>query len=410
VVRLVDVPRDDMVAQQYQRWVYPPPIADLTEWSAGNSDWLDPVHAHRIYWPDREYNPELDILIAGCGSNQAACFAFTNPSAHVVAIDISQPSLDHQQYLKDKHGLKNLELHLLPIEKLTALGRDFDLVVASGVLHHLADPRAGMTALGGCLRPDGVASVMVYGKYGRAGVDLLASVFSELGLGQDDSSVQLVKETLEGLPTDHPAVRYLKFAPDLKSDAGVVDTFLHGRQRTYTVADCIDLVTSAGLAFQEWFFKSGYYPLGGYGLPDGLTSTLSALPDIEVWSLMERIHAVNSCHFFVACRPERPKENYAVDFFAAATLDYVPIMRMGCGVSGGGVVMPHAKVPLSAERLLFAQLVDGRRTIREIAAVVARAPQVGAADVETLARNVFQDLWRFDLLAMTRTPPGVTVH
>jgi SAM-dependent methyltransferase len=48
---------------------------------------------------------DLDILIAGCGTNQAAVSAYRNPGAKVVGIDISQPSLDHQQYLKDKHGL-----------------------------------------------------------------------------------------------------------------------------------------------------------------------------------------------------------------------------------------------------------------------------------------------------------------
>ncbi|MDT5170203.1 MAG: hypothetical protein QOD02_3534 [Mycobacterium sp.] len=115
VVKLRPDPRDDVVARQYQRWVYPPPIHDLDEWNATNFDWMDPVHAHRIYWPDREYPADLDILVAGCGANQAAYFAFTNPSAKIVAIDVSQPSLDHLQYLKDKHGLRNVELHLLPI-------------------------------------------------------------------------------------------------------------------------------------------------------------------------------------------------------------------------------------------------------------------------------------------------------
>jgi hypothetical protein len=58
----------------------------------------------------------------------------------------------------------------------------------------------------------------------------------------------------------------------------------------------------------------------------------------------------------------------------------------------------------------FIQLVDGRRTIREIAALVASegAPQPGAADVEDLACNVFQNLWRLDFLAMARTPPRLT--
>ena len=240
------------MARQYQQWVYPPPIPDLEEWGVGNYECTDPVHAHRIYWPDREYPIGLDILIAGCGANQAAWFAFTNPSAKVVGIDVSQPSLDHEQYLKEKHDLQNLELHLLPIEEVSALGLDFDLVVCIGVLHHLADPAKGMQALAGCLRPDGVASVMLYAKYGRIAVDLLASVFHDLGLGQDDSSVQVVKETIPLLPVDHPVRSYFKNSSDLDADTTVVDTFLHGRQRCYTV----DGVSSTWSRRRAWSFRS----------------------------------------------------------------------------------------------------------------------------------------------------------
>ena len=160
-------PRADVVARQYERWRYPEPIHDLAAWVETNWEWFDPVHAHGVLWPDRAYKPNLDILIAGCGTNQAAVFAFTNPVANVVAVDVSQPSLDHQQYLKEKYGLANLELRLLPIEELPTLGRDFDLIVSTGVLHHLADPPSGMKALARCLRRDGVLGVMLYAKYGR---------------------------------------------------------------------------------------------------------------------------------------------------------------------------------------------------------------------------------------------------
>lgn len=399
------------MARQYQQWVDPSPIADLEEWNVGNFECTDPVYAHRIYWPDREYPPGLDILVAGCGANQAASFAFTNPSAKVVGIDISQPSLDHEQYLKDKHDLQNLELHLLPIEEVSALGLDFDLVVCIGVLHHLADPAAGMQALAGCLRPDGVASVMLYGKYGRVGVDLLASVFHDVGLGQDDSSLQVVRKTISLLPADHPVRSYLKNSSDLEADTSVVDTFLHGRQRGYTVEECIDLVTSAGLVFQEWLFKAAYYPHESFALPDRLLSALNARPDMEIWSLMERFHAVNTNHSFVACRPARPTANYSVDFSSVDALSYVPVMRDFTGMYGNEIfIMPNGRVPLNAVDAPFARLVDGRRTIREIAALVARdgATPSGAADVETLARNAFQNLWRLDLLAMARTRPRLT--
>jgi hypothetical protein len=168
------------------------------------------------------------------------------------------------------------------------------------------------------------------------------------------------------------------------------------------------LVTSAGLVFQEWLFKALYYPQESDALPDRLLSALNGLPDVEIWSLMERLGAQSTNHSFVACRPDRPTVNYTVDFSSADALGYIPVMRAFGGVSGNGIMMPHGRVPLNAAHVPFIQLVDGRRTIREIAALVARdrAPQPGAAEVESLARNACQNLWRLDLLAMARIPQG----
>ncbi len=171
IAEVNEEPHADVVARQYERWRYPEPIHDLAAWVAINWEWFDPVHAHRVLWPDRAYKPNLDILIAGCGTNQAAVIAFTNPFANVVAIDVSQPSLDHQKYLQEKYGLTNLALRLLPIEELPTLGLDFDLIVSTGVLHHTANPLLGIKALGRCLRRDGVLGIMLYAKYGRIGVE-----------------------------------------------------------------------------------------------------------------------------------------------------------------------------------------------------------------------------------------------
>jgi 2-polyprenyl-3-methyl-5-hydroxy-6-metoxy-1,4-benzoquinol methylase len=134
----------------------PTPIDDLTAWTTTNWEWFDLTHARRVLWPDRDYRADLDSMIGGCGTDQAAVLAFNNPAANIVAVDISRPSLDHQQYLKDKHGLHNLQVHLLPIEELSTLGRQFDLVVSTGVLHHMADPLTALKALAGRLRSDGV--------------------------------------------------------------------------------------------------------------------------------------------------------------------------------------------------------------------------------------------------------------
>jgi len=403
-----DDPRADVVSRQYERWRYPQPIQDLDALSDDIWHWFDPSRFHETLWPDRDYKPDLDILIAGCGTNQAAVFAYRNPAAKVVGVDISQPSLDHQQYLKDKHGLFNLDLHLLPIEELPTLGLDFDLIVSTGVLHHLTDPLVGMKALAGGLRKDGAIGLTLYAKYGRVGVELLQSVFRDMGLGQDEASVQIVKETVSLLSPDHPVQPYLKIeGAELRYDGAVVDTFLHGRDRSYSVDDCIDLVTSAGLVFQGWLLNAPYYPHDLFAPGSEACQAVNALPERKLWSVMERLHIFGGCHFFMACRPDRPKESYTIDFSTEDSLDYVPLFRMRCGLSGTEIFRPTWRMNLSAAQLPFVQHVDGRRTIREIAARVAQggngnSQRAGAADLENFGRKLFQSLWRLDFLAMGR--------
>jgi len=396
-------PLADVVSSQYSKWVYPEPIVDLPGWLTGNWQWFDPSHAHRIFWPDRRYKTDLQMLVAGCGTNQAAVFAYTNPQTRVTAIDVSQPSLDHHRHLKEKYGLRNLELHLLPIEEVGTLGLDFDLIVSTGVLHHLADPLVGMKSLAACLRRDAVIAVMLYARYGRIGVEMLQGVFRDLGLAQDEPSLAVVKAAIAALPQDHPLRSYLSVAPDLKFDAGLVDTFLHGRDRSYTVADCLDLVASAGLVFQDWFLKSSYEPAAG---GDPFLTAVAALPREQRWAVMERVNHRNACHFFTACRPERPAETYRVEFTTDRWLDAVPLFRYRCGLDGEKIFRPGWSTALSPEQLALVRLIDGRRTIREIMAAAASPAQADGNSTERkpFAQALFESLVNRDFIAISLTP------
>lgn len=408
---MTEDPRGDGVSRQYDRWEYPPPVTDLAAWTTNHWDWFDPYWAHRILWPSREYKPDLDILVAGCGTFQAAVLAYMNRDAKVVAIDVSQSALNHHRDLKDRHGLDNLELHLLPIEEVSALSSDFDLIVSSGVLHHMADPLAGLTALGECLRHDGVLGVMLYAKYGRIGVDMLESAFRDLGLSQDESSVQLVVQAIAVLPQDHPVRSYLQSATDLMSEGALVDTFLHARQRSYTVGECLDLVDAAGLEFQGWLRNTPYYPHDFVVPASQFQSLLNQLPEEKLWSVMERLQPANATHFFLACRPERPRQDYAIDFSAASCFDYVPQLRAACLLSGETIHLPGATLKLNPAQLPFVAHIDGRRTINEIVDCVAQRGDTRLDDGELLrdfGRTLFRSLWRLDFVAMARnaTPSG----
>jgi hypothetical protein len=78
-------------------------------------------------------------------------------------------------------------------------------------------------------------------------------------------------------------------------------------------------------------------------------------------------------------------------------------MRIGCGIRDADIFKPDFRIGLNAAQLAFMQYVDGRRTIRELAACVAQgevSPQGSAAELEQFGGELFQSLWRLDFVAM----------
>ena len=68
-----------LVARQYEAFAYPEPFADLAEEvGKGYFQIGDPSLYGPILWPRGKPNRPLRILVAGCGTMQAACTAFMN--------------------------------------------------------------------------------------------------------------------------------------------------------------------------------------------------------------------------------------------------------------------------------------------------------------------------------------------
>jgi hypothetical protein len=128
----------------------------------------------------------------------------------------------------------------------------------------------------------------------------------------------------------------------------------------------------------------------------------------KIWSVMERINTQNGCHFFTASRPEREASSYRIDFSAGNALDYVPMLRLRCGVTGNEIYRPGWRIRLDPTHLAFAQQVDGDRSIREIAARVAQSGVLSTdqSELEYIGLELFEGLWRTDFVAMDLSGAG----
>jgi SAM-dependent methyltransferase len=370
----------DPVREFYTHHPYPPPVENLDR---ARDEWRD-ENRHRseyhLLWPDKPYRADLDILVAGCGTWQAAKYALCHPAARVVGIDVSTTSLDHTTALKQKYNLTNLETRQLPLESAAALERQFDLIVCTGVLHHLADPDAGLRALGSVLRPDGAMYLMVYAPYGRTGVSMLQDYCRRLGIGTSQEDISELMAAVKLLPQHHPLAALLRGARDSANADALADALLNPRDRSYSVPQLFDFIERNGSSFVRWFSQAPYLPQCGAVAATPHAKRLAALSEREQYAAMELWRGTLASHSVIVSRRDAPEMCGNAGFDDDERWPhYVPVRlpgtlcveeRLPAGAAGVLLSRYHSSpdliLPIDAPEKAMVDAIDGRRSIAQI--------------------------------------------
>lgn len=294
----------DPIRSFYEAHPYPPPVpqidGDIDAWSDGVRRRFE----HSRAWPTVAFGDAPSILVAGCGTSQAVRYAVRYPGAEVVGIDVSDHSLEASRRLADHHGVGNLELRNLPIEDAARLDHRFDLVVSTGVLHHLADPAVGFRALRDRLTDRGALRVMVYGRFGRFGIELLQEFSRRLGVEPTESEIEQLTDTLRELPLGHPISHVLRDTADFRDPGALADALLNPRERSYTVPELLAELDGAGLRFGRWVHQAPYRPQCGAVSEVPHARRIAARPEPEQFALMELFRGTINRHTLIAHRDD----------------------------------------------------------------------------------------------------------
>ena len=256
--------RNEEVRDFYERMPYPAPLTSLDEHRELYKNPDRRRAKFHLMWPAEQPRANQEILIAGCGTSQAASYALREPDARITAIDISDTSLRHTRDLQSKYNLENLDLHQLSIERVEEIGRSFDLVVCTGVLHHLPDPDRGLCALRDVLNPSGAMRLMLYARYGRAGIYMMQEYCRLLGIGTSSTDLQGLGAALEALPADHPISGLVRRAADFRRPEAMADALLHPQDRAYTVPELHAWLDRCGMSFGRWIEQAPYLAQCGW--------------------------------------------------------------------------------------------------------------------------------------------------
>jgi SAM-dependent methyltransferase len=395
----------------YESHPYPPPVASLERRLDTYRDPRRRRAQNLLLWPLEKSLPDRSILVAGCGTSQAARHALMEPRARVTAIDLSETSLRHTRDLQQKHDIRNLQLHRLAIERIGELGQTFEQIICTGVLHHLSDPDAGLRALRDVLARDGAMHIMVYAPYGRAGIAMMQEYCRLLGIGVRDDELRDLGETVQALPTDHPIAGVVKRAKDFARPDALADALLNPQERAYSVPQLYDWVERCGLKFGRWYEQAAYLPQCGAieDAPQG--ARLAALSAPAQHAAVELLRGTMDRHSFVAYRDDREREAQPITFEGDAWRGFVPVRlpwtltikdRAPAGVAAALINPSHAYPDLAffidaaEERLVTA--IDGERSVGEIL-------QSAGGMEEQKGRQLFKRLWEHDLIAFDAKAP-----
>jgi SAM-dependent methyltransferase len=392
----------DAVRAFYESHPYPAPIGNLDR----HRDLYRNPDRRRalslLLWPTEAPRADREILVAGCGTSQAAIHALREPEAHVTATDISETSLRHTRDLQQKYRLRNLDLHRLAIEQVGELGQTFEQIVCTGVLHHLADPDTGLRALRNVLAPSGAMQLMVYAPCGRAGIYMMQEYCRLLGVFPTDQELQDLGTVISALPPDHPITGVARRAKDFRSPDALADALLHPQDRAYTVPQLYAWLERCGLSFGRWFEQAPYLPQCGAIARTPHAGRLVSLSRPLQHAAVELLRGTMAKHNFIAYRDDRLGDSQPITFDGDAWQEYVPLrlpwtlcIRDRVPPSSVAVLINRAHtypdlafpIDMAQERVLAA--IDGNRSVDEI------LRGAGAAGNEQASRFIEQ-LWEYD--------------
>ena len=394
------------VRNQYEALPYPA-VNPEDEHKRLARTWLEdlPMVNHYCFAGKQSFKNGFRALVAGGGTGDATIYLaeqLRHTDAHIVHLDLSAASIAIARERARIRALDNISwVHdsLLNLPAL-ALGK-FDYIGCSGVLHHLADPDAGLQALRGVLRQGGAIGLMVYGTTGRTGVYQMQALMRLVNGPLRDTPQDTPQDTHQDmlrkiantrdLLASLPASNWFKRGEDLHSDhkagdAGIYDLLLHAQDRSYSVGELFDWLEGSpdkpghGMHLEFTDVQRGrspYLPHFVLGRnPPAMASTLRQLPRRRQYEIAELLGGSLITHSLYATPGASSTAPYGdaayVPFWFHEPLTGDIMARVFSANRGQPFVMQHEHsatwVAVNPGKYApqILRLIDGKRSFGEI--------------------------------------------
>jgi 2-polyprenyl-3-methyl-5-hydroxy-6-metoxy-1,4-benzoquinol methylase len=224
----------------------------------------------------------LDVLIAGCGTGLSTIeFARQTPRANVLAVDLSLASLCYAKRMAQSYGLTNVEFAQADITTLSTIGRNFDYIDASGVLHHLTDPWEGWRGLVSLLLPGGVMQIGLYSQLARQSVAAARDLIAQRGYRPIPEDIRHCREDILAAEDGSLLKSVIRWNDFFAIDE-CRDLLFHVHEHRVTLREIKSFLVNNGLQFGGFILDAATLQSFSTRFPEP-----AAMTDLDRWQEFE---------------------------------------------------------------------------------------------------------------------------
>ena len=226
----------------YPRWLH---IAAMDR-----SPVADSLARRFAHWkPARAFGAGARVLVLGCGTGYEPIeLALREPEFRIFAVDLSLASLAYAARMAQDLDIRSIRFLHGDLLDLRDIDGGFDLVSASGVLHHLRDPLAGWGAAASRLAEGGLMRVGLYSATARRSIAKAREIIRRREVPPTPEGMRAFRLALLRGELG-PEFADLPRSPDLYSLSSLRDLLFHVEEHHFDLGDVASALARLGLRF-----------------------------------------------------------------------------------------------------------------------------------------------------------------
>jgi len=238
--------RSELISEHYTESPYP-------RWTSLGyhtpTDYLQALHTELPHFVpnDKLKGKTLELLVAGCGTGLQAIRAakyFNN--IKVTAIDLSPASIAYARMMAQKLRVDNVDFFEGNLLDIAQLGKTFDIIECSGVLHHMPDPESGLSALTEVLSDHGLIKIGLYSELARQQISATKEIINTNDIQPTLENIQQFRAMLMNKEIDGEFDEIIT-RPDFYTASGCRDLLFNPVEHLYTLPKIQGLLTQHAL-------------------------------------------------------------------------------------------------------------------------------------------------------------------